>query len=434
MKPKDALYGLIALTLACLLFAAPSPVAAQSVWTGSPRVALPFTLVDSLDGVRFKIAVPANWNGTLLVYLLGLKTGPEPPEPALAPFVLPGSGPPLDQTLLSMGYALAASQVATSEWQQKAEVQDSFALATHFRATVGAPRRVILLGTSLGGLAALRLIEEYPRAFDAAIATCAPAAGTPKRFDRALDFALAYSVVFGWPDKWGTLGDVRTGINFARDVNPAVSWPKTDGSNRGAWEFIRLVSGISSDAFWRPDPMWTFSGYMLNMLWATQQREATESWAAGPIAQNRDHFYSLTPQDKTYLAGLGVNADDLLEKMNFRAPIDACAGCRDFVHRFGSARGVLTKPVLTLHTTADGLADVSHESAYRSAVEEHGCGPLLAQAYVAGVGHCAFTPAQLLTALAAMEKWLDTGVRPDASSFPEQQGFDNRFAPPAWPY
>jgi hypothetical protein len=215
------------LTVAVLFLAAamPSPVRADSPWGGPLRVSLPLDLVDTLDGVTFKIRTPGNWNGTLLLYLQGTKTGPAPPEPMLVPPVLPGSQPPLEDTLLSRGYALAASQVSTAEWQQKAEVQDTFALMSYFRGRVGEPKRVILLGTSLGGLAALRLIEENPRSFDAALATCAPAAGTPLRWDRSLSFALAYAAVFGWPDEWGPINDLKEGINFARDVNPKVSWP-----------------------------------------------------------------------------------------------------------------------------------------------------------------------------------------------------------------
>jgi predicted alpha/beta superfamily hydrolase len=34
---------------------------------------------------------------------------------------------------------------------------------------VGEPSRIILLGASLGALAALRLIEESPRSFDACV-------------------------------------------------------------------------------------------------------------------------------------------------------------------------------------------------------------------------------------------------------------------------
>ena len=436
MKAKKSSARIIPFMIAWVLSTAAAPVAAnaQSPWGGPLRVTLPVTLVDNLDGAMFKVAVPANWNGTLLVYLQGSKTGAAPPEPLLVPPVLPGSGASLEQTLLSRGYALAASQVTTTEWQQKAEVQDSFALTSYFRGRVGESKRTILLGTSLGGLAALRLIEEFPRSYDGAIATCVPAAGNPKRMDRTLDFAVAYEAVFGWPDAWGAIGDLREGLNFARDVYPIAPLPKPDGSNRGAWEFIRLVNGLSPDAFWVTDPMQGVPGYLMNLLWTTQQREMMESWATGPVAQNLDHRYSLKPEDKAYLAGLGVQADDLLAKMNSRAPIAACDRCRDFAYRFATVRGVLTKPVITLHTTNDGLAEVSNESAYRAAVEASRCTDFLAQAYVSGAGHCAFTATQLLTTLAAMEKWLDTGVHPDASAFPESQGFDNGFVPPPWPY
>jgi hypothetical protein len=33
-----------------------------------------------------------------------------------------------------------------------------------------------------------------------------------------------------------------------------------------------------------------------------------------------------------------------------------------------------------------------------------------------------------------MERWLDSGVRPDASFFPEDKAFDDKFVPPSWPY
>ncbi len=421
----------------CLLsiLVASLPSIAQTPLGGTTRVTLPFNLVDSLDGAQFKIRIPANWNGTLLVYLLGTKTGAAPPEPLLVPPVLPGKEPPLEDTLLSQGYALAASQVSTTEWQQKAESQDTFALTSYFRGRVGEPKRVILWGSSLGGLVALQLMEEKPRSFDGAIALSAPAAGAPLRWDVTLDVAVAYDAVFGWPvDKWGPIDDLKSGINFATDVSPIVPWPKPDGSNRGAWEFIRLVNGLSSDGFWTPDPIYTYPGYLMQIAWTTQQRENMEMWATGPIVQSFDHTYSLKPEEKTYLVGLGVKPDDLLAKMNARPKIAPCATCRDFAYRFGTVRGALSKPVITMHTTGDGLAQINHEGYYRDAVASRGCSEYLTQAFVPGVGHNGFTATQILTALAAMEKWLDTGVRPDASSFPEERGFDNRYVPPSWPY
>jgi hypothetical protein len=169
------------------------------------------------------------------------------------------------------------------------------------------------------------------------------------------------------------------------------------------------------------------------MFAATQQRALDEDWSAGPVAQNLDHRYTLKPEEKTYLAGLGVKADDLLAMMNARTTIGASPIARDFLHRFGDLRGLLLRPALTLHNIADGAAWVNHESAYRAQVEAWGCTENLAQAYVAGVGHCAFTSKQVLAALFAMERWLDTGVKPDVSVFPEAEGFDNQFTPGPWP-
>ena len=209
--------------------------------------------------------------------------------------------------------------------------------------------------------------------------------------------------------------------------------PKPDGSNRGGWEFIRLVNGLASDAFWSTDPMWKYPGFLMQMAFATESLSGSQYWASGPVAQNLDHRYSLTPDEKTYLAGRGIQADDLLVKMNARTKMRGSPRPR-LCRALGEVHGTLTKPVITLHTTLDTLADIRHESAYRQTVAGEGCLAKLVQAYVSGVGHCAFTAQQLLAGLAAMESWLDTGKPPTASAFPAGLGFDNTFVPPPWPY
>ncbi len=407
-----------------LLAAAPPAVQAQAL-----REALPFDQVGILAGTKFKIRVPRNWNGTLLVYLQGTKLAPIP-EPVVVPPVLPGSQPALEETLLSRGYALAASDFMEG-------AQDSLAVTSYFRGRVGEPSRVILWGTSGGGLYALKMIEEFSRSFDGAIVTCAPVLGSPRNWDFKLDFGLAYAVAFGWPaDKWGPLEQLLPNaiINLQTDLLSVAQVPKADGSNRGRWEFVRLVTGFPTEAFWGTDPMWGFPGWLLNLVFATWGRAGAENSAAGPVAQNLDHHYTLKPEEKTYLAGLGINADDLLAKMNARTNIMAAPWARAYTERFGGLRGQLSRPVLTMHTTMDSLAHVGFESAYRTQVEAWGCQDRLVQTYVTSVGHCAFTSAQLLATLEAMERWLNTGVRPDASFFPEEKGFDNKFVPPPWPY
>ena len=167
---------------------------------------------------------------------------------------------------------------------------------------------------------------------------------------------------------------------------------------------------------------------------STQLREESEGWASGPIAQNRDHHYTLSPEAKASLASLGVNADELLERMNARNDISANPVSRAFIERFGDLRGKLTPPALVLKNTLDGQSEVKHESAYRRSVEFWSRTQYLTEAWVTGVGHCAFTSNQLLVALGAVESWLDTGLKPEASSFPAAEGFDPTFVPPPWPY
>jgi hypothetical protein len=76
-----------------------------------------------------------------------------------------------------------------------------------------------------------------------------------------------------------------------------------------------------------------------------------------------------SPEAKTYLAGLGVKADELLENMNAQTNIPANPVSRDFLSRFGDVRGKLSRPVLTMKNTFDGQTVVRHESAYRASVD-----------------------------------------------------------------
>ena len=70
--------------------------------------------------------------------------------------------------------------------------------------------------------------------------------------------------------------------------------------------------------------------------------------------------------------------------------------------------GKLTIPVLTMHTTGDGLVVPENEQAYRSVVGQRQR-PLLRQIFVHRAGHCAFTPAETITAARALLHRLSTG-------------------------
>jgi pimeloyl-ACP methyl ester carboxylesterase len=379
-------------------------------------VPLPADLQGAMNGVPYRIRVPANWNGTLLVYAHGY-TGQ--PIPALA--LLPADV----TTLLSRGFALAASKFGGTGWNVKEGLQNTANLTAAFREMVGHPQRTIMWGGSMGGLMALGMIEKFPGLYDGAIALCPPAAGTPRRFDLGLDIALAYAVAFGWNPEWGTPGDIRDDLNFSIEVLPYLP-PATTNEQIGRWEFIRLVNKMPKDSYYAP-----LNFRVSNMNFAMAVRAELEHRAGGPVAENIGRVYALSDADKATVRGFGVEPDVLLAQMNANTIYAAYPNARNYVEHYVNPTGRITRPVITLHTKGDSLAIPGHESAYRAVVEQKGNGNLLVQQFTDGIAHCYFTSEQDIAAVDAMMHWLDTGNRPDASFF-TAPGFLPGFVPEPW--
>jgi pimeloyl-ACP methyl ester carboxylesterase len=281
----------------------------------------------------------------------------------------------------------------------------------------------------MGGLIAQAGIEKYPGVYDAAIPMCSNAAGATKWWDSYLGIGLAYEAAFGWPEEWGSVGDVRDDLSYWAEVYPVYLQQIGDDTNFGKFEFIRLVNGLPEGDFYSDIP----PGLWQLLMIVTENRAELETRAGGPVSQNLDHVYGLSQDEVAYLNGLDVDAEALLEAMNARTNIQARRSARKYLERYANLTGEIKRPVLSMHTTVDSICAIENESAYRETVAAAGQEDMLVQVYTDGVGHCAFTPAQMLTTFAAMEHWLDTGERPDTSFFPVADGFDLTFEPPPWP-
>jgi pimeloyl-ACP methyl ester carboxylesterase len=387
------------------------------------QVPLTTDLTGTLGGTAYKIRMPENWNGTLLVFAHGIQI--TAPAPVVAP-------PPVEAQLLQAGYALAGSGFGNS---YKDGVLRTHQLTGFFIESVANPQRVIVWGNSLGGDVTQMLLEKYPGIYDGAIANCSTSAGATENMDSALAFSLAYDAAVGWrEDLWGPIGDLRDDVAIP-DVLPIVPWPASQDDPR--WEFIRLVMHVPSKAFWTVDPMTKFSFYQLQMWKATVLRSAAELENGGPVAENAGIRYTVEDDGYARLADLGLSradVDGMLDYMNGHATIRADKAARMHLAQWGAPSGRLRRPVLTVHGQDDGMAYVTNESYYKALVESAGTEDLLVQSYVAGpvIGHCTFTPDQYMTALAAMNSWLNTGVPPDASFFPAAKGFNTGFVPGPW--
>jgi pimeloyl-ACP methyl ester carboxylesterase len=404
--------------------------AALALMVPAATAATPVDVSGELSGAPYRIVVPANWNGTLLVHAHGYRDAADHPgevDDRSAP-VAPSAA--LEPVLLAQGYALAGSAYASNGWAVQDGISDTRRLVSHFRGAVGTPSRTLLWGFSMGSVVTLALAEQTAGHFDGYLAACAVGAGTTRAWDGAVATSLAYKAAFGWSDAWGSVGDVRDDLDFDTEVVPKMIPELSNPLNFGRFEFIRLVTGAVPLGFPAPSyPSWILT----NMFFGTEGRAELERRAGGPVGQNLDHVYTLSAADKAYLAALGVNADPLLAQMNAGRTIVAMTSARNYAEHWADYSGKIKQPLLTLHTQTDSLVPVQHEAAYAATVAEAGRGDLLAQTFTNGNGHCNFTGPQLLTALGALDQWVATGTKPTAASFPAALGFLPGFVAPPWP-
>ena len=156
------------------------------------------------DGATFLLEVPANWNGTLLLYSHGYVV-PGDPNPAL------DAGDRITGAfLLSNGFALAGSSYATTGWAIHEALPDQMSVLDLFDVLVGHPTRTVAWGHSLGGIITAGLIQRFPDRFDAALPMCGLLSGGVAIWNQGLDTAFAFANLLG----------LRSGLRVVDIVDP----------------------------------------------------------------------------------------------------------------------------------------------------------------------------------------------------------------------
>ena len=379
------------------------------------------TLPGSLpDGATYLIEVPANWNGTLFLYSHG--------------YVVPGSAnPALDVGdpvtrffMLSSGFALAGSSYATTGWAVQQALPDQMAVLEHFKKMVGRPKRTIAWGHSLGGMITAGLIQRNPESFDAALPMCGVLSGGVATWNTALDSEFAFK----------TLLAPGSGLQIVNISNPTanldlaeLALAEAQATPQGQAR-IALVAALADGPGWftplSPEPAPTdFAGQEANQFLWDQQidfpfvfafRAELEARAQGNVSWNTGVDYQLQldrsiggNQVRALYQQAGLDLDADLKMLNETARISADPRAVQYLENNIIYNGRIHIPVLTLHTTGDGLVVNENESAYKQIVDEEGNGEFLRRTFVSRAGHCAFTPAETIAAVETLLSRLDTG-------------------------
>jgi pimeloyl-ACP methyl ester carboxylesterase len=401
------------LLLAALIPASTALATTQTCGGGATQTA---TLA---DGATYLIECPAGiWNGTLFLYSHGYVV-PGSPNPAHD-----AGDPATAAYLLGHGFALAGSSYATTGWAIHEALPDQIATLDAFDATYGTPTRTIAWGHSLGGIITAGLIQRYPDRFTAALPMCGVLAGGVATWNTALDAEFAFQQLIDPSVSVVNIKDPTTNLNGAE---AAAFGAQATPQGRAR---LALAAALGDTPGWfdpaSPEPAPTdFASQEQNQfLWDTKVdfpfifafRAELEARAGGNPSWNTgvnyfsDLAHSADLREVLALykaAGLSLVTD--LNTLNHAARIPADPSAVAYLAQNIVFNGKLPGPVLTMHTTGDGLVVSQNEQAYRSVVNRAGDGRLLQQIFVHRAGHCTFTPAETITAVQALLNRLDTG-------------------------
>jgi pimeloyl-ACP methyl ester carboxylesterase len=414
-------YPLIAVCAALVAVAWGPAAAAPSLASNRPTTCATTarTLTGTLaDGATYLIQVPANWNCTLFLYSHG--------------YVTPGSANPADDVgdpvtgawLLGHGYALAGSSYASTGWAIQQALPDQINTLDVFDQQVGQPTRTIAWGHSLGGIITAGLIQDYPNRFSAALPMCGVLSGGVATWNTALDSEFAFQQLIDPSVQVVNISNPTANLTAA-DQAAAAAQQTPQGRAR-----LALAAALGDTPGWftplSPEPAANdYAGQESNQyLWDTEvdfpfvfalraelqaRAGGNPSWNTG-VNYFRDLAKSADLREVVALyraAGLSLAKD--LTTLNGASRISADPSAVRYLATNIAFNGHLSMPVLTMHTTGDGLVVPENEQAYASVVQRAGDSRLLRQVFVSRAGHCAFTPAETITAAQTLLNRLNTG-------------------------
>ena len=404
-------------------------VVASLSWGASAHAAPPGTYTGTTsDGGSWVADLPANWNGTLLLYSHGYGTtaASDAPDPATK------------AALLARGYALAGAGMGPptgSLWVLGTAVDDQFQTLDQVKRSVlpRAPEHVLAFGTSMGGLISSLEAERGRGRIDGALSTCGIVYGGVTLSNYQLDgeyamarlLAPAQSIqltgyanaaaagaaaaqlqAIGMQAQTSAQGRARLALAMAflnvTDWDPTAPAPPAP-SDYDAVEAAQYGAEFGFPAF--PIIPFTVTGRQQIELAAG----GNGSWTEGVdfARELRDSPYLAEVKALYREAGLDLRADlrDLTEHADISADPRAVAWLR----RTSVPTGRLQVPTLTMHTIGDNLVPVTGENQYGRQVAKAGARSLLRQAYVERAIHCNFTPAELVAGVLAVHQRVQSG-------------------------
>lgn len=384
-----------------------------------------------LAGARYRVQVPDDWNGTLVLFSHG-----HYPSEFFGGFPVPhllGNQELSAGMLTDHGYAVAASlfQGDGLDFTVPTAVADQSRLLDWFETHVAEPDRTITYGQSMGAVTAIKHAETEPERIDGVL-TVGGALDWVGHLDTILDVnAATRALLTDGTDAQGNPIELVEATDGAAGRDALVAALTAAQETPEGRARIALIASLGTVSGWywmnEPEPrtpedqargqaQWLIGAYTLG-LGPAARRELEATLGGNPSSTGLDHLRARLARSgaapdvvAAYArAGLDLRAD--LATLEAVEPIEADPDARAAMvaHR---PEGTTPSPVLTLHTTGDGGAPPSGERAFAHRVREVGDPARLRSLYVERGAHLSVSLGEELVALRTLERRIDTGRWP----------------------
>lgn len=339
-------------------------------------IAAPRTETGEINGAKFRIDIPENWNGGLVVYCHGYNPRPvNYDNPKLAPVLA---------VFVDQGYALVQSGYAAGGWAIQEAVTDTENLRRYFIRKYGPVKETYVTGHSMGGFLTMVLMETNPSSYDAGLPLCGPLGPSDWFMSRgAFDGRVLFDYYFP-----GELPDpAKVDVNFENTPAVAKRLEQLFESSPEKAAILRNRDHLKNNK----DLASTLS-FVTYLLKELQER------TGGNPFDNRSVIYSGTPDDNAVNSGVKRYSAD--------------AKAVRYLREYYTPSGHIAKPMLAVHTSYDPLVPAWIPNMYQTLAEQAGSEVNFVQQYVKHDGHCAILPAETAKAFSELREWKSSGVRP----------------------
>lgn len=363
-------------------------------------------------GAGYRIEVPADWNGILVMYAHGYAGTGE---------ALGVSNPSIRRHLIANGYAWAASSYTKNYYDVRAGVEDTNALALAFNdiaAAAGrplaAPDKRYITGHSMGGHITGAAVEAETLAtavnkveYAGAVPMCG-VMGDTELFDTFAGVQMAAQALAGVPsypaDKWSEISGLVTSTLFSSFPSAADPGATITPSATGA-AFASVLENLTGGE----RPLFDFGlafGRSFPSMWGALGGDGTISGILNAsVLDTTDISYEISG-DADATAALNDSVQVLTPDA------DANRLRTDGLRWIPQVNGEFSVPVVSIHTLGDLFVPFSMQQVYARRAAANGSDGMLVQRAIRGGSHCDFTVAEQVAAFEAMVRWERDGIKP----------------------